>query len=155
MLLGLRSPSFDVVGLPIVGLPMLGLGRNPDLAWGGTNLRAASSDLYDVSRLPADQIETTETVIRSRFWRDAAPQIRRSPFGPIISDAKIGQVRGPAPIALRWVGHEPTDELTSFINCARARDAGEFRSAFVGYGVSGQNMLFADLSTATSAMSWR
>lgn len=146
ILVGLRSPTFDVVGLSIVGLPMLGLGRNADLAWGGTNLRAASSDLYDVSSLPESAFQTSETVIRSRFWRTTTRKVRRCSFGPIISDAKAAKCRGGGPIALRWVGHEPTDEMTSFINCARARTAEEFRKAFVGYGVSGQNMLFATRS---------
>lgn len=143
ILVGLRSPSFDVVGLSIAGLPMLGLGRNPDLAWGGTNLRAASSDLYDVSSLPPEAFETSETVIRSRFWLKTRRKIRRCAFGPIISDAKAVKCGGSGPIALRWVGHEPNDEMTSFMNCARARNAEEFRRAFVGYGVSGQNMVFA------------
>ncbi len=146
VLLGLRSPSLNVVGLTIVGLPVFGLGRNPDLAWGGTNMRAASSDLYDVSRLPADQIETTETVIRTRFGRDCRCRVRKTPFGPIVSDAKIVKMANPAPIALRWVGHEPTDEFTALIAAARAKAPDEFRNAFVGYGVSGQNMLFADVN---------
>ena len=144
ILAGLRSPSFHAVGLSIVGLPMLGLGRNPDLAWGGTNLRAASSDLYDVSKLPESEIETTETVIRSRWWRPQRRKIRRCAFGPIISDAKISKCQGQGAIALRWLGHEPTDEMTCFIRCARARTPRQFREAFMGYGVSGQNMLFAD-----------
>ena len=146
ILVGLRSPTFDVVGLSIVGLPMLGLGRNPDLAWGGTNLRAASSDLYDVSGLDQNSFEMRETVIRSRFWRSTTRKIRRCAFGPIISDSKTVKCGGRGPIALRWVGHESNDEMTSFMNCARARNADEFRRAFIGYGVSGQNMLFATRS---------
>lgn len=145
VLLGLRSPSFNVVGLTIVGLPVFGLGRNPELAWGGTNMRAVSSDLYDLSRLPADQIETKETVIRTRFGRPCRRQVRSSPFGPIVSDAKIVKMANPAPIALRWVGHEGTDEFTCLLAAARARTPDEFRNAFIGYGVSGQNMLFADV----------
>jgi penicillin amidase len=144
VLAGLRSPSFHVVGMSIVGLPMLGLGRNPDLAWGGTNMRAASSDLYDVSKLPTDQIQTSETVIKTRWWRPLRRKIRRCGLGPIISDAKISKCRGQGTIALRWVGHEPNDEMTCFMRCARARTPQQFREAFIGYGVSGQNMLFAD-----------
>jgi len=144
VLLGMRSPSQHAVGLSIVGLPMLALGRNPDLAWGGTNLRSASSDLYDVSKLPAESITSAETVIRCRFWRPIRRTVRRSPFGPIISDAKVVKCGGGGTIALRWVGHEPNDEMSSFIRCARARTPEEFRRAFEGYGVSGQNMLFCD-----------
>jgi acyl-homoserine lactone acylase PvdQ len=51
---GMRSPSFHAVGAMVPGLPIIGFGRNPDLAWGGTNMRAASSELFDVSRLPPE-----------------------------------------------------------------------------------------------------
>jgi len=144
ILAGLRSPSYHVVGLSIVGLPMLAMGRNLDLAWGGTNLRAASSDLYDVSGLPPEQITTEETVIRTRRWWPVRRKIRKTPFGPIVTDSKAVKCGTPGPIALRWVGHEPNDEMTSFMRCMRARTPDEFRRAFAGYGVSGQNMLFAD-----------
>jgi penicillin amidase len=144
LLAGLRSPSFHVTGFMIPGLPAVMLGRNPDLAWGGTNMRAASSDLFDVSRLPAEAITRTETTLAARFWRPSVHPIRRTPFGPIVSDAKVFNVPPDRPIALRWVGHEPTDEFTAFFAAARARTPEAFRDAFTTYGVSGQNMLFAD-----------
>jgi penicillin amidase len=103
LLLGLRSPSYHAVGFSIAGLPMIGIGRNPDLAWGGTNMLAASSDLYDVSRLPSDAFETRETRIASRYWFATRRKIRRCAFGPIISDAKILKCGRKRPIALRWV----------------------------------------------------
>jgi penicillin amidase len=144
LLAGVRSPSFHLVGFMIPGLPAFMLGRNPDLGWGGTNMRAASSDLFDVSRLPAGQIETTETTIRTRFGASSRHPIRRTPFGPIISDAKALKLPPEPPIALRWIGHEPTDEFSAFFRAARARTPEQFREAFVPYGISGQNMLFAD-----------
>lgn len=144
VLLGLRSPSYNVVGMTIVGLPVWGLGRNPDLAWGGTNLRAASSDLFDVSHLPASEIESKETVIKIRGWRPRRCKVRRTSFGPIVTDAKLVRTPKPETISLRWIGHEPTDEFTALLRAAKARTPEQFREAFFGYGVSGQNMLFAD-----------
>lgn len=85
-------------------------------------------------------------MIRSRFGRDTRRPLRTSPFGPVISDAKIVKMANPAPIALRWVGYEGTDEFTVLLDAARARTPDEFRNAFAGYGVSGQNMLFADVN---------
>lgn len=144
ILLGLKSPSYHAVGLSVAGLPMIGLGRNPDLAWGGTNMLAASTDLYDVSRLPANSFETRKTRIASRWWFTTRRKIRRCAFGPIISDARIFKCGSKPPIALRWVGHEPTEELTAFLRAARARTPGEFSNAFADYGVCGENMLFVD-----------
>jgi penicillin amidase len=49
-------------------------------------------------------------------------------------------------VALRWEGHQWSDELTSFLQANRARTVEEFRRAFKDYGVSGQNMLAVDRS---------
>ena len=49
------------------GVPIMGFGRNADIAWGGTNLRAASTDLYDVSHLPPESFETRKVWIKTRF----------------------------------------------------------------------------------------
>lgn len=146
LLAGLRSPTQQVVGFMLAGLPFVCIGRNPDVAWGGTNLRAASSDLYDVSALPPEEIATETATIRMRWFGTARCQIRRTKFGPIVSDARLlGARRGP-PIAMRWIGHEPTDEVTPFLRAACARDADSFRTAFAGYGVPAQTMVFADRS---------
>ena len=58
LLAGLKSPSYHAVGFMIPGLPFVAEGRNENIAWGGTNLRSAASDVIDVSGLPADQIKT-------------------------------------------------------------------------------------------------
>jgi penicillin amidase len=46
-------------------------------------------------------------------------------------------------IALRWIGHEPTDEITALLGAARARNGEQFRAAFATFGVSAQNMIWA------------
>src|SRR5437763_1692188 len=45
ILAGARSPGFHAVGLMLPGLPFIASGRNPWIAWGGTSLHAATSDL--------------------------------------------------------------------------------------------------------------
>ena len=140
---GMRSPGFHMAGLMVPGLPFVAVGRSPHLAWGGTNMRAASSDLYDVGALPPEEIETRQTVIRARFWRPVRRPVRRSRFGPIVSDAKITRSRPGDVIALRWIGHEPTDEITALLRASRATTPEDFRAAFAGFGVSAQNMVVA------------
>ncbi len=140
---GMRSPSYHAVGLMVPGLPILGVGRNPDVGWGGTNMRAAASDLFDVSRLPEGEIRRGEVTIRRRLWPDTRRTVRVTPFGPIVTDASLVPARPGEAIALRWVGHEPTDEITALLRAARARNGEEFRAAFAGFGVSPQNMIWA------------
>jgi len=143
LLAGMRSPSFHVVGMMVPGLPIIGLGRNPDVAWGGTNLRAASSDLFDVSALPPESLAESEVTIRQRLWFSATRQVRVSPQGPVVTDATLVRGRPGEAIALRWAGHEATDEITALLRAARARSGGEFRDSFAGFAVSPQNMLWA------------
>lgn len=140
---GMRSPGYHMAGLMVPGLPFVAVGRSLHLAWGGTNMRAASSDLYDVGGLPEAEIESRETVIRTRFWRRQRRRIRRTRFGPIVSDAKVARSRPGDTIALRWIGHEPTDEVTALLRASRATTPEDFRAAFAGFGVSAQNMLVA------------
>ncbi len=47
-------------------------------------------------------------------------------------------------IALRWIGHRPTNEIGGLFQVMRAKDAAAFREALVGFGVSPQNFLCAD-----------
>ncbi len=141
---GMRSPSFHAVGLMVPGLPFLGVGRNPDIAWGGTNLRAASSDLFDVGALPEGAFRTETVRIRQRFWFPTTREVRVTPLGPVMTDAAlVPAAPGTPPLALRWVGHTPTDEITALLGAARARDGEAFRAAFAGFGVSAQTMVWA------------
>ena len=144
LLVGLRSPSYKLVGLSLPGLPVVGMGRTPDLAWGGTNLRAASTDLYDVSALEPSAVQRREIKLKSRFFGGRTTEARWTPFGPILSDTKLFPGRRGEDIAFRWVGHEPTDEITALLAAAKARNHEEFRRAFEGYGQTPLNVVFAD-----------
>ncbi|GAB5469144.1 MAG: penicillin acylase family protein [Rhodospirillales bacterium] len=143
LLAGVKSPSYHAVGMMVPGLPFVALGRNEALAWGGTNLRAASSNLYDVSNQAEETFEVEEVRIGTRLWFDDKRTIRRSSLGPIISDAPMISGRPGEVLALRWVGHEPTDEIGAFLEANRATTPEAFRVAYRSYGVSAQNMLFA------------
>jgi penicillin amidase len=143
---GLKTPTLHAVGLMAPGLPFFAIGRNPWIAWGGTNMRAASSELYDASTLAPGAIAERRETIRVRWWLDREITIRDAPWGPIISDApQFNGVNGKA-FALRWTGHQPSDEVSAMLAVARARNFAEFRRAFSTFAVPGQNMLYADAS---------
>lgn len=142
VLAGLRCPSYHMVGLMPAGLPFVGVGAGRHAAWGGTNMRAASSDLVDVSSLPAGDIETRETLIRVRGLGTRRRTLRYTPHGPILNDARVLRVTG-GDVALRWIGSSPSDEIGAFLRAAQARDGEEFRAAFSDFGVCAQNILFA------------
>lgn len=143
VLAGMKSPGFHAVGMMIPGVPFIAVGRNARIAWGGTNMRAASSDLYDVSKLPASAIRLRQERIKVRWWTSRRVTIRETSLGPIISDAPPLNWKG-GPLALRWVGHEKGDEITAMLKVMKAADFDAFRKAFATFAVSAQNMIYAD-----------
>ncbi|MCP5364954.1 MAG: penicillin acylase family protein [Hyphomicrobiales bacterium] len=144
LIAGLKSPSYNVVGLMVPGLPIFAIGRNPWIAWGGTNMRATASDLVDVSHLPEEDVVSHKETIGIRWWPDREVEIRDTPWGPVLTDApQLAELNLP-PLALRWTGHDVSDEITALLGVARARNFDSFRSSLATFGVSGQNMLYAD-----------
>lgn len=144
--IGYRSPSYQVTGLMIPGLPAVAVGRNPDLAWGGTSMRALVSDLYRLSPEQVAAAREERTALRVRLWPDREVVRRVTPWGPIITDIPdLGQRSGEA-LALRWVGHGWSDEFTAMLAVNRAGSIAEMQQAYRGYHVAGQTMLGADAS---------
>jgi penicillin G amidase len=144
LLAGYKSPSYHLVGLMLPGIPFAALGRNPHVAWGATNMYAASSDLVDVGGLPESAFRERRETIRVRGWWPVEARLRETGYGPVISDAPyLARYRG-SPISLRWMGHNPSDEISAFLAANRARDWREFREAFAPYAVSGMNVVYAD-----------
>lgn len=139
LLAGMRSPGVHAVGVMLPGLPVLALGRNPWIAWGGTSLHAASSELVDVSAEP--MTERTE-VIRVRGAAPVPLRLRETRFGPVVSDGPL--LRAGRPLSLRWVGHRPSDEMSALLGVMRARDFEGFRAALSGFAVPGQTMVAAE-----------
>lgn len=143
MVAGLRSPSYEVVGMMVPGTPVFAFGRNEHLAWGGTALRARSSQLVDVTDLDAGAITTIEHEIGVRFWPDARRTSRLTPYGPILSDLDLlGDAAGS--FAVRWAGHLVSDETTSLLAVMRARTVDAFREAVADFAFPALNYLAAD-----------
>lgn len=145
VLAGVKSPSYNMVGFMVPGVPFVAVGRNENIAWGGTNMRSAGSDLFDVSGLPADQINERTVSVKTRWWFDSEYKIRETPYGPILSDAALLPKRQGDQFALRWIGHYPSDEFTAMLRVNRAKDWNEFRSALEGFSISPQNFVYADV----------
>ena len=145
LIMGVHSPSYHVVGLTVPGLPIFAIGRNPRISWGGTNMRAASSDLVDISEVPASEIRERKETIKVRWWLDREATVRETRWGPVLSDAPLLKSENGPQFALRWAGHQPSDEVGAMMKVAKATNFAEFRKAFETFAVSGQNMLYADV----------
>lgn len=141
---GLKSPSYHLVGMMAPTLPVFAFGRNEHIAWGGTNLHAANSDLYDISRVDEAQLTTHTETIKNRYWFPTEFSYRTSPWGPVISDAPaIPNVAGKT-MALKWIGHGMSDEVSAMLKVNKARNWREFSAAYENYAIPALNMLYAD-----------
>ncbi len=138
-----RSPSYHAAGLMLPGMPFLALGRNPWIAWGGTNLHALASELCDISDIPEAALETREETIAVRWGSSRTVRVRRCKAGPVLSDSRFFRTPGTR-LALRWVGHQASDEITAMLRVSKARHWQEFKAALGSFAVPGQNMIFAD-----------
>ena len=145
LIAGVKSPSYHVVGLMGAGLPLFAIGRNPYIAWGGTNLRGASSDLFDVSTIPESKITSHLERIRVRWGRRRGLLIRETTHGRIITDNRLVKSLDLPPLALKWAGHEASDEIGAMLAVSRARDFSEYRTALETFAVPAQNMIYADV----------
>ncbi|HZU89183.1 MAG TPA: penicillin acylase family protein, partial [Stellaceae bacterium] len=116
----------------------------PWIAWGGTNLHAASSELFDVSGLPAAAIRERPERIGVRWSRSRDIVVRDTDHGPIINDAPLLAPLCDRPVALRWIGHEASDEISTLLALNRARDWESFRRAAAGLAIPGQTFVYAD-----------
>ncbi|MEM7072765.1 MAG: penicillin acylase family protein, partial [Pseudomonadota bacterium] len=141
---GLQSPSYHAVGMMLTGVPVFGFGRTNHLAWGGTNLRGLSSDLVDVSALDASQFVSQQENIKVRFWPDTKITRRLSNYGPIITDADMIPNPLGKTLAVRWAGHQISDEITSLLRMMKAKNGTEFLKAAEEFSVPGQNFLYVD-----------
>lgn len=139
-LCGMDSPSYHAVGMTVPGVPFISLGRNESIAWGATNMYSISSFLYELNN--TDKLETRQENIPARFGKDSSVQIRDSKYGPVISDSPFFHTD--KTFALHWLGHQPSDEITTFLKVQRAQNWTEFEKAFHGYSVLGLNYVFAD-----------
>lgn len=142
-LVAYSTPEHTVAGLSVPGVPAVVVGRNQQIAFGGTNMAAFSSALYDVSSLPKSDLVRRRETLGTRGWPDNRVELVETPHGPLISELSLLRGLRLPPTALRWRGHEPSDELTSFLRASHARDWDQYRAAFSGYAVAGQNLLFA------------
>lgn len=147
LLVGIKSPSYHALGYMIPGVPIIGVGRNRDIAWGGTNMRAISSHLYDVTDIDKEETKKRVEVIKRRWWFDKEVAITETKFGPIFSDVEFfNPSELPFKAALNWQGVRGSDEILTFLNIAKAKNWSDFKKAFETYRVSAMNMTYADKS---------
>lgn len=152
----LISPQMNVYGVSIPGAPSVIIGFNNNIAWGETNAETDVLDWYEIEfkdktksaylcdgewrstnvRIEEIKIRGEKTVIDTVFYTHQGPVVYHK--GEIPYDKQI-----PPGTAMRWTGHDPSNELLTFVLLNRAHTYDDYVEALSYYECPGQNFAFA------------
>lgn len=152
----MHTPDVNVYGVTLQGTPTVIVGFNENIAWGSTNTGADVMDWYEITF----RDEQKQEYLHDGEWRPVTERIEtvRVKNGPSVTDTLLFTHHGPVyeseqvtPVAetiqndhaLRWIAHDPSNELLTFYKLNRAENYADFREAFRTYKAPAQNMNFA------------
>ncbi|MFM2376352.1 MAG: hypothetical protein RLZZ165_1449, partial [Bacteroidota bacterium] len=84
-------------------------------------------------------------VIHRRYGPDLRDTILYTQHGPVVYDRTYSEPdsAGPIDVAMRWAGHDSTNEIMTFVKLNRAQGHADYREALSGYACPAQNFIFA------------
>lgn len=151
----LTGPSSSVYGVTLPGSPFVIIGFNDSIAWGVTNSQRDVKDYFRIrfkdrskseywfngqwqkSRL---RIEAIQVKGRGVVYDTVAYTV----MGPVMFDESFGDSLSKGEnLAVRWTGHDPSNEAMTFYYLNRARNYDDYESALQYFTCPGQNFVFA------------
>lgn len=150
----LQSPTMNVAGVSMPGAPGVLIGFNESIAWGMTNAAWTVRDWYEIAFKDASKAEYyyDSLLLKSQFVVEEI-KIKNSQsvydtviythLGPIVYDHTFTDQQKPINMAMKWVGHQPGNELLSAYLLNRAKNLKEFEAALQYYHIPAQNFAFA------------
>jgi penicillin G amidase len=153
MKIQLHSPDVNVYGVSLMGAPTVIVGFNEQIAWGSTNTGAEVMDWLEITF----QDESRVHYLHDGEWLPSERRIETiySKSGEVVSDTLVFTHHGPVyetrnetpvsqviqqDLALRWIAHQPQNELLAFYKVNRSQNYEDFRDAFASYAAPAQNM---------------
>lgn len=154
----LHTPDMNVYGVSLPGSPAVIVGFNEFAAWGSTNTGADVMDWFEITF----QDESRSHYLHNGEWlpvrvrvetvhvkgeSSVTERILFTHHGPIFTadEGAPGFTSQRKDQALRWIAHDPSNELLTFYKLNRVQNAEEFREAFRTYRAPAQNMVYADI----------
>lgn len=151
----LTDPSGSAYGASLPGSPFVISGFNEHIAWGITNAQRDVKDYFEVRF----RDNTKDAYWYKGAWEPTRLRIEEiavkggstvydtvayTAFGPVMFEAdfpdKVTQVQN---LAVRWVGHDPSNEGIAFYKLNRAKNYAEYADAIKSFTCPGQNFVFA------------
>lgn len=154
----MSGPDINVYGTSFPGIPGIVIGFNDSIAWGVTNSQRDVRDYYEIRFKDESKkqywfngewkdtkirIETIRKKDGSVFYDTVAYTI----FGPVMYDQSFmaESLKGKN-LAVRWKGHDPSNEALAFYSLNHARNYAEYLEAIKHFRTPGQNFIFASKS---------
>jgi penicillin amidase len=150
----LTAPGYNSYGVTLQGSPAIIIGFNEQTAWGTTNVGSDVMDWYEV---------TFRDDTRQEYWHDGEWKATRRRIeeikvrgGETVMDTVIYTHHGPVMEvetpeegvsvyhALRWIAHEPSNDLKTFYGFNKMKNYEDYREAVGNYVAPAQNFVFAD-----------
>ena len=154
----LQTPDHNVYGVTLQGAPTVIVGFNEYIAWGSTNVGADVMDWYEITFRDEERNEylhdgewlPVERRVETIYMKDGSAvqdTIIFTHHGPVY---ETREETAPTQIiqrdyALRWIAHDPSNELPTFYKLNRAKNVEDFRDAFSTYQAPAQNLNFAGI----------
>ncbi len=129
----LKGPTLHVIGATLPGIPGVVLGRNDHIAWGATNAKPDTQELYILN----DQtpVKTLHEIIKVKGKPDVHFDVQMSGDDPVIQKN----------IALHWTALLPKDTtVQSMLEINYAQNWSQFTQALKTFVVPSQNFVYAD-----------
>ena len=155
----LSGPGYNCAGVSLPGAPGIIIGFNDSITWGVTNTGADVLDFFKVQIRSAAAKEylsdekgtwaafalRTEA-IKVRGRATVYDTIRFTPDGPVayLPNEKPFNPDVPVSAAVRWRGHDASNELQTFLSLNKARNYKGFTEALKGYNSPAQNFAYSD-----------
>jgi len=151
----LSTPDMNVYGVSLPGAPAVIIGFNQDIAWGMTNAASDAMDWFEIEfrddsyteYLYRDEWLKSDLRIEEIFIRDGETELDTfavTRFGPVVYFGENRLENGhPTGLAMRWVPHDPSNEMIAIRKMNLATDKASFFTALEDFHAPGQNFAMA------------
>lgn len=147
----LNAPGINCYGVSLPGSPGITIGFNDSIAWGVTNAGRDVQDYYALDMVDRKkgtyrigdrelQVEQRLEEIKVRGKASVMDTVLYTVFGPIIGKNEATNEY----LALRWLAHDPSNELLTFHKLNHAKNHADYTDALSTYSCPGQNFAYAD-----------
>jgi len=156
----LTAPGINVYGVTIPGSPGVIIGFNKEVAWGVTNVGSDVLDWYKITFKDHTKreylvgkewkpVKKVVEVIKVRGMKTITDTVLYTHHGPVVyqegekpgSFPKSNNI--PVGFALKWIAHQPSNDIKTFYELNRAKTYADYRAALIHYVAPAQNFIFA------------